>query len=233
MTPSAPRPRREKIEFFKTTLLDWWTAEKRSFPWRNKSASRYQQIVSEVLLQRTQAITVARFWPQFVKQYPSWQSLADSTVDAIERVLRPIGLSQQRTPRLHSLAVIVAKQKGRFPATREELESLPGVGQYIANAVLMFSHNQCQPLLDVNMSRVVERFFGPRTMADIRYDPYLQQLCHRIVQGENPRDLNWAILDFAAVVCRPSPRCYVCPLLPRCCYARTMAKVDRMILLKK
>ncbi len=38
-----------------------------------------------------------------------------------------------------------------------------------------------RPLLDVNMSRVLERYFGPRSLADIRYDPYLQNLAQRLV----------------------------------------------------
>lgn len=217
---SFSKPSRPKIEFFKSSLLEWWNSGKRHFPWRNPSASRYQQIVSEVLLQRTQATTVARFWPGFMKRFPSWQALSDATVDEIESALRPIGLSQQRAPRLHALAVIAARQKGRFPHSRNELENLPGVGQYIASSVLMFSHGQCQPLLDVNMARVVERFFGPRTLADIRYDPYLQQLCLRIVTGPKPQTVNWAILDFAALVCKPKPRCESCPLQARCYFAR-------------
>lgn len=153
-------------------------------------------------------------------RFPSWQALSDATVEEIKSALRPIGLSQQRAPRLHALAVIAARQKGRFPQTRNELENLPGVGQYIASAVLMFSHGQCQPLLDVNMARVVERFFGPRKLADIRYDPYLQQLCFRIVTGSQPEKINWAILDFAAIVCKPKPRCESCPLKARCYFAR-------------
>jgi hypothetical protein len=59
-------------------------------------------------------------------------------------------------------------------------------GQYIANAVLLLCHGEPQPLLDVNMARVLERVFGPKKLADIRYDPYLQQLAMRIVQCKKP-----------------------------------------------
>jgi A/G-specific adenine glycosylase len=69
------------------------------------------------------------------------------------------------------------------------------------------------------MSRVLERFFGPRRLADIRYDPYLQKLSYKIVEHESAKEMNWAILDFAALICRPqNPRCMNCFLSHLCHY---------------
>jgi A/G-specific adenine glycosylase len=111
----------------------------------------------------------------------------------------------------------MVRRNGVFPATRSELEQLPNVGQYIANAVLLFCYRKRQPLLDVNMSRVLERFFGPRKLADIRYDPYLQALAKEVVSGTDPMRLNWAILDHASMVCKVSnPLCEICPFTERC-----------------
>jgi A/G-specific adenine glycosylase len=115
------------------------------------------------------------------------------------------------------------RRRGRFPAAREELESLPGIGQYIANAILLLCHGQPQPLLDVNMARVLERNFGPRQLVDIRYDPYLQTLANRVISSVDARRLNWAVLDLAAVVCsNGAPRCIECPLAKSCQVGRLM-----------
>ena len=84
----------------------------------------------------------------------------------------------------------MAKRNGRFPSTRVEVEALPGVGQYITNATLLLCHGEAQPLLDVNMARVLERVFGPRKLVDIRYDPYLQNLAFEIVQCKGAKELN-------------------------------------------
>ena len=118
-------------------------------------------------------------------------------------------------------------KKGRFSTRRDELESLPGVGQYIASAILTFCHNKPEPLLDVNMARVIERFFGPRELADIRYDPYLQAITGNIIQQENGKALNWAILDFSALVCkRQKPLCEKCPIVESCNYANGSLSED-------
>jgi A/G-specific adenine glycosylase len=78
------------------------------------------------------------------------------------------------------------------------------------------------------MARVVERYFGPRKKADIRYDPYLQQLTTHIVSRES-NHINWAILDFGALICKPrNPLCSACPLLKDCCFGSKRALKKRI-----
>jgi len=65
-----------------------------------------------------------------------------------------------------------------------------------------------------------ERLFEQRKLADIRYDPFLQELSLRMVEHANPAVVNWAFLDLAALVCTiRSPKCDVCPLRNHCCFA--------------
>jgi A/G-specific adenine glycosylase len=207
----------EKITFAQSALLQWGKSNLRIFPWRRDRATIYHLVVSEVLLQRTRAETVSAFWPAFTRRFPSWRAIASAEVEEIETLLQPIGLSKQRAPRLHSLARTVVSFRGRFPLEREEIEALPGVGQYIANAIATFCHGTPQPLLDVNMVRVIERFFGNRKLADIRDDPFLQRMASALVQHEQGALLNWVLLDHASLVCKiRDPRCVSCPLIPQC-----------------
>jgi A/G-specific adenine glycosylase len=210
----------EKLLEFRRKLLVWYATNGRRFIWRKKSATKYKLVISELLLQRTRAETVATFFDKFMKQYPSWRELAKATESEIGDVIRPIGLWNRRAIVLKRLAVAMVGINGRFPATRGEIEALPGIGQYIANAVLLLCHGNPQPLLDGNMARVLERVFGPRKLADIRYDPYLQSLSLEVVRCEKPREINWAILDLAATICLARiPRCEDCPLNCICSYA--------------
>lgn len=208
-----------KVRWFQTQLTHWFKLNCRRFPWRNKSTSKYQLIIAEVLLQRTKAETVANFYPSFIRKFPSWKALSKAKEKGLQAFLKPIGLWRQRTTAIKNLSAEMAERNGRFPKTREEIEKIPAIGQYIANAVLMFCHGQPQPLLDVNMARVLERFFGPRKLADIRYDPYLQQLAKDVLPKMKFREFNWAILDFASLICRvKKPFCRKCCLSRRCRY---------------
>lgn len=195
-------PVQSEIEYFRSKLLEWYSANGRNFPWRKKRTSMYHKVITETLLQRSRAETIAAFYPVFITRFPSWASLASTTEEEIAEFLKPIGIWRRRASTILKLATEMRRRNGKFPRTREEIEALPGVGQYIANAVLMFAHGEPQPLLDVNMARVLERYFKPRIRADIRYDPYLQQLAKNVINCNDYAALNWAILDLASMICK-------------------------------
>jgi A/G-specific adenine glycosylase len=222
MAGNAKMATNQKIDFFRKHLLKWFKEKGRHFSWRNKSATNYEKVISEILLQRTKAETVAKLYPKFIKKYPSWKCLARAKKEDLEIEFKEIGLYRQKAERVFLLAQEIKARQGRLPTQKEEIEAIPSFGQYITNAVLLLVHGNPTPLIDVNMARVLERFFGPRKLVDIRYDPYLQNLAHKVVQCDDPKTINWAILDFAALTCKiRNPPCNQCPLSNECKYFNT------------
>jgi A/G-specific adenine glycosylase len=206
-----------RISWFCQELLAWFHLEGRIFPWREPGRTSYEILVAEILLQRTTAAKVAQAYKVFLERYPSWSSLAHTSLEDLQNHLKPLGLWLQKASVFQSLATSIEERGGSLPGSRGELEQLPGIGQYIANAVLLTFYKQPEPLIDVNMARVLERFFGPRKLADIRYDPYLQTLARRVVSTEDSLQVNWAILDLGALVCKNGvPLCLQCPLRTKC-----------------
>lgn len=200
-------------------LVAWYHDYGRAFPWRSSKANTYQQIVVEVLLQRTTATAVAAIFDEFIARYPAWENLASAKSNDLESFLRPLGLWRRRAKSLLGLAEFAAANGGLFPDDYVAHRDIPAVGQYVSNAILQFQHGQAAPLLDVNMARVIERFQRPRRLSDIRYDPWLQSAAHWLVRGNHSREVNWAVLDFAAVICRSrAPECNRCPVAKRCNY---------------
>ncbi|WP_229666188.1 HhH-GPD family protein [Actibacterium pelagium] len=207
----------------RTKLLDWFTENGRGLPWRSSRASTYEKICVEVLLQRTRAETVANFYSAFYSKYPDWGALAATPVEDLEEILKPIGLWKRRAVSLNALAKYAAEHGGLFPSERKRLSKVPAVGQYVANSILLFQHGVPSPLVDVNMSRVLERYLRPRELSDIRHDPWLQDAAHWLVCCNDPARVNWATLDFAAMVCRArNPTCPECPLRLLCNFARKL-----------
>lgn len=213
------RPKKSSIREFQSTILQWYRINGRDFPWRRRSRTRYEIIVSEILLQRTRAETVKANYHGFLHRFPSWSTLARASETSLRKSLKPFGLWRQRATILRSLSRAVKKSKGGLQYNREELEKLPGVGQYIASAILSICHNKREPLLDINMARLLERYFGPRKLADIRYDPYLQALSRKVLPKRGVKEFNWAILDFASMVCTTrNPNHEQCLLRKHCNY---------------
>lgn len=218
------RGEKRKLSGLRRDLLSWAEANGRAFPWRAHSASTYEKIVVEVLLQRTTATAVARFYGAFMEAFPDWETLASAAPSDLEDFLKPLGLWRRRATSLLGLARYAVSVSGDFPRGPAAHAEIPAVGQYVSNAISMFQHGKRTPLLDVNMARVIERFVRPRRLADIRYDPWLQEASHWLVRDASPHRINWAVLDFAATVCKSrTPLCGTCPVRTRCAFFRPIS----------
>lgn len=227
--PSSRRPKgtssadvlstgeKRRLTRLREDLLSWYVAHGRDFPWRRPGAPTYERICVEVLLQRTRAETVAGIYDGFFQRFPGWQVIAGAEIEELQDSLKPIGLWRRRALSIKALATYASEHGGDFPSDEKELGKVPAVGQYVANAILLFQHGLARPLVDVNMARVLERYLRPRRMADIRHDPWLQEACLWLVQCEDPVRVNWATLDFAAKVCRARrPGCIDCEFRGLC-----------------
>jgi A/G-specific adenine glycosylase len=217
-------PPHEDILWLRGNLLRWYKIHNRNFPWRHASASKYSQIIAEVLLQRTRAEVAAKAFKEFIRRFPSWKSISRAPIADLEEIFKPLGLWRRRARSLKALGKAMDKRKGIFPKDRDEVESLPGVGQYVANAVSVFCNSSPAPLLDTNMARLLERFFWPRRLADIRDDLFLQTTSHRLVHSRKYKEVNWAVLDFASAICTLRPKCEICPLRTKCTYFKARHK---------
>jgi A/G-specific adenine glycosylase len=222
MASADPLSQSEKrtLTRLRRQLLIWSEQQGRTFPWRRDGATVYEKIVVEVLLQRTTAQAVGKFHHAFFTRFPNWAALATAIPEDLETFLKPLGLWRRRAVSLLGLARYALSVDGRFPPNPIEHASIPAVGQYVSNAIMMFQHGRPRPLLDVNMARVIERYVKPRKLADIRYDPWLQAAAHWFARGRQAETANWAILDFAALVCRArKPLCGTCPVRSSCAFA--------------
>ncbi len=200
-------------------LVEWYAENGRDFSWRGPGAYQpWQVLVIEILLQQTQAARVAEFLPGFFHRYPTLPSMRVAGEAALADALHPLGLHRRRAARLCALAASLDKLGDRVPRGREELEALPGVGQYVASAALANLYGDAEPTIDVNMARLVERLYGPRRLADLRKDPHIQGVSRRLLAAaERPAELNWAVLDLGSAHCRArTPVCDSCPLRTPC-----------------
>ena len=207
----------ESIPWLRRRLLSWSEQGGRSFPWRDPGRMPYEVVVAEILLQRTTATGVARAYGGFIERYPSWAALAQAPLESLESSLRPLGLWRQKALAFHHLAESIEEHGGVIPRTRAELERLQGIGPYTASAVLSIVYGRAEPLLDVNMARLLGRFLGSPAQAEAGPKRSLHVPALRLVSGKRSLEINWAALDFGALVCRARrPRCPKCPLRTRC-----------------
>jgi A/G-specific adenine glycosylase len=204
--------------WFVSRLLAWGRSNGRTFPWR-ETRDPFRILVAEILLQRSRGRTVALVFERLFERWPDAEALAHARVDAIERVIRPLGLVK-RAATLREVAREVMR-RGGVPSTVEELLELPGVGRYAANATAAVAFERHVPTVDGVTARVYRRFFGLPSDRPPSEDPSLWDVVARVTPRRRVREWNWAVLDLAATICLPRrPRCPDCPLRERCAWSR-------------
>ena len=212
-------PDRRAINLFRSKIIRWFDKNKRNYPWR-ETQDPFRVLIAEMMLRRTKADQVKEVYERLLKEYPDVEALAKADSKELEKILYPLGL-KWRIPAFGLIAKEVReKYYCKVPETREELTALPGVGEYVAGAVLSIAYNRKEQIVDSNIVRLFRRYFGIKTSKEGRRDKHVIEMSKIYVSGRNPRKVNLAILDFTALVCTPrKPDCEKCPLRKRCHYA--------------
>lgn len=191
-------------------LLERWHSKNGfRYPWR-KSRDPYRILMTEIMLQRTRADKVAELYRPFFDMFPSPEYLADASVASIRKVIAPLGLSH-RAPRMKALGREL-EEIGSVPKDRDSLLKLPGVGPYVADAVLCYAFGRGVIPVDANIERLFFACFGSCDPKNVTSKILMESTKnHPIPIGI--RELNWAFLDIAKTVCKPrNPSCGSCPL---------------------
>ncbi len=201
---------------FTRKLLAWYARAARDLPWR-QTRDPYRVAVSEFMLQQTQVARVLKFYPRFLKRFPTLEQLARARPKAVREAWQGLGY-YARASNLHALARVVREANdGIIPETPEELQKLPGVGPYTAGAIASFSFEKAVPAVDTNVARVIRRvFLGQRVTGNVRR---VWRLASMLVPKDGKRAwrFNQAMMELGALVCvARKPRCRECPVQPLC-----------------
>lgn len=189
------------ISDMRRDLLRWWDHGKRHYPWR-ETGDPYKVLVAEVLLHRTRANQVVPLYEAFVQHFADIRTLAQSSPDELAKLFRSAGL-HWRWKLFHAMAVqLEGNFDGQIPEDFETLVSLPGVSHYIASAVRCFAFGKPDVILDTNTVRVIGRLLGLTITDSSRRSRQFRIMLERLIDREHPREFNFALIDFAAQICK-------------------------------
>ena len=191
-------------------LLDWYARVRRQLPWR-ATRDPYALLVSEVMLQQTQATRVVPYFEAFLARFPDPAALAAAPAPDVLAAWSGLGYNR-RALALRAAARVIAERG--WPA---DLTELPGVGPYTAAAVGSFAWGREQAAVDTNVRRVVERLDGER-----RGPAALAARAAELLPPGRAADFNQAMMELGATVCGPRvPHCGECPVRAGCTAHRT------------
>jgi A/G-specific adenine glycosylase len=186
-------------------LLAWYERIRRPLPWR-ATRDPYAILVSEVMLQQTQAARVVPYYERWLERFPDVAALADAPLRDVLAAWSGLGYNR-RALALQEAARVVA-QRG-WP---ERLVDLPGIGPYTAAALASFAWDVPVAAVDTNARRVIERRDGRRRTAR-----ELGRRAAELLPAGRAAQFNQAMMELGATVCRPRrPACGACPVRDGC-----------------
>ncbi len=213
-TPLIPDRTRIAVQ---RSLSDWYTAHKRHLPWR-ETKDPYRIWISEVMLQQTRVTTVIPYFNTFLRRFPDIKGLAEADSDALLKTWEGLGYYARARNLQKAARIIVDDFNGCIPDTREELIKLPGIGDYIASAVVSIAFGKPHAVADGNVKRLLSRLFEIEA-------PVNKQASHRIfkayaqelIKESDPGAFNQAMMEAGAKLCLPgNPVCGDCPVRSLC-----------------
>jgi len=200
-------------------ILYWYDNNKRVLPWRKKNSQtkrEYYTLVSEFMLQQTQVATVIPYFNNFVKNIPNLSSLSKINNTKLLKYWEGLGY-YSRVKNLKKTAQIVELNfKGRLPSNIDELKSLPGIGDYTANAIMAIAFNKPFIPLDGNIERVIKRLLNLKLASEVSKKNLIKE---KKILGTSTRSSDYAqaLMELGALVCRSkNPLCNKCPLTKNC-----------------
>lgn len=212
------RTDRGQVQALQKRLIAFSKTSLRSYPWRC-SKSPYHILLAEVLLQKTAVAAVLPVFDRLLRSYPSVHKLSLGRLDAIQRIVDPLGL-HVRAIRIKKLAhQIVQHHGGEVPRDVSQLLAIPGIGEYTCAAMMSHAFGVRTCAIDSTAARVLSRVCGYRGATkrqDIAFAKYVGAL---VVRSSKHSEINLSLIDIAALFCRPVPKCRECPLLVGCAYA--------------
>ena len=179
--------------------------------------NEYQLLVAVMLSAQCTDKRVNQVTPALFEAYPTIENLANSTAEEVLKYIRSVSYPNSKAEHLVQMARRVMEvYNGNIPDSREELQTLAGVGRKTANVVLAVWWNQPTMAVDTHIFRVAERI-GLTSKAKNPLDSE-QQLIKYIPEHMIPKAHHWLLLHGRYICQARTPKCEKCGIQTICRY---------------
>ncbi len=185
------------IKEFQNTIQNHYRRRKRNFPWRSTS-NPYAILVSEVMLQQTQANRVTPFFGAFLKKFPTPQKLAQAPVGDVLKAWQGLGYNRRALKLKRAAEMIMKVYGGTIPQDAEKIDALPGVGSYTAGAIAAFAFGIPSAFIETNIRTVYLHFFF-KGKTKVHDDELLSVIAETLLK-KRVREWYNALMDYGAML---------------------------------
>jgi A/G-specific adenine glycosylase len=216
-------------------ILAWYDNNHRVLPWRvsKKSPKKlYYRLLSEFMLQQTQVKTVIPYFKLFLHNFPTLNLLSMSNETKVLKLWEGLGYYRRARNLLATSKILVKKYNSKLPKNIINIKKLPGIGNYTANALLAYIHDQPTIAIDGNVKRVFSRILN-KNENKIDFNKLIEINKKNLFRTKRNSDFVEALMEFGALICKPKkPECHKCNIKNICKYFKSSKKFKKIKILK-
>jgi len=170
----------------------------------------YTLLVAVLLSAQCTDIRVNKVTPGLWELADNPKDMMRQNVDDIRVIIRPCGLSPQKSKAIHRLSeIIMEKHGGQVPQTFEDLEELPGVGHKTASVVMAQAFGVPAFPVDTHIHRLMYRW----NLTNGKNVTVTEKDAKRLFPEELWNDLHLQIIFFGREYCKARPHdALACPI---------------------
>lgn len=178
--------------------------------------STFQLLIAVILSAQATDVSVNIATRRFFPQYGTPDGILALGLDGLTDCIKSIGLYKTKAKNvIRTCEILLEHYGGEVPQTREELESLPGVGRKTANVVLNTAFGQAAMAVDTHIFRVSNRT-GIAKGKNVRE---VEDKLVRVIPKEFILDAHhWLILHGRYICVARKPKCPECGIADLCEY---------------
>jgi endonuclease-3 len=179
-----------------------------------KYNSHYELLVAVVLSAQATDISVNRATKTLFPQANTPEAMIALGVKRLKGHIKAIGLYNSKAKHIIKLSeLLIERHQSKVPASRKELEALPGVGRKTANVILNTAFGKPTIAVDTHLFRVSNRT-GLAPGKDVR--EVEDQLMKRVPDEFKMGAHHWLILHGRYTCTARKPRCRSCIIQELC-----------------
>ena len=187
---------KQHIELFREKIFDFYRLNGRSFPWR-QTTDRYAVMISEIMLQQTQAERVVPKFEAWLQQFPDIPHLASAPLQQVLWFWSGLGYNSRAVRLQRCASIIMDSFGGIVPGEPAILKTFPGIGEYTCRSIPVFADNLDTAAVDTNIRRIMIHELGlPEDISPTK----LQQEAEALVPSGRSRDWHNALMDYGSLV---------------------------------
>ena len=199
-----------------TQLVQWYLENKRELPFR-KNQDPYRVWISEIMAQQTQIDTLIPYYERWMNRFPNLDELSVADDEELYRLWEGLGY-YSRVKNIKKAAQMIEHDYNKtFPTSKQDIEKLPGIGDYTSSAIASICFNEKTAAIDGNVKRVMSRLFTLEESDDKKYFyNFVKNQIEDWMKTVEPTHLTQALMELGALICNKPAKCEKCPLQDYC-----------------